>query len=72
MSLIDQIIKNPDVSRILVIAAAIEAKRSGEAVSAKDLASAFSYLVRKLERLGPDRYLETSGRLITDASTGRR
>lgn len=84
MGLLDNLLKNSDVSRVLAIAVATEAKRSGEPVMAKELARAFSQLVRrldrrafsdevrKLERLGPDRYLETSGRILTDAGTRRR
>ena len=75
--LVDRLIKNPDLARILCVAIAAEAKRSDEPVDSKALAVAFSRIThslnrrtfaaecRQLERLGPDRYLKTAGDLIT-------
>lgn len=74
--LVDNLLKNPDVSRVLVLAVAAEAKRSGEPIDSKDLAVKFSRLVRvldrkafagecrRLERIGPDRYLRSASRLL--------
>lgn len=76
MSLVDNLLKNSNVSRVLVLAIAAEAEKSGEAVDPKELAVAFSRLVRsldrkaftdecrKLQRLGPNRYLQVAGDLI--------
>lgn len=76
MSLVDDTIKNPDASRVLVLALASEAARSDKPVDAKELAISFSRLVRsldrkaftdecrKLQRLGPKRYLQVASDLI--------
>jgi len=76
MSLADNLLQNPNVSRVLCLAVAAEAIRSGEPVDSKDLAVKFSRLVRqldrkaftdecrRLERLGPERYLKSAGELL--------
>lgn len=76
-TLVDQLLSNPDVSRVLCIAIAVEAKKLGDGeIDARDLAVKFSRLVRALdrkafvdecrtlERLGPDRYLTSAGHLL--------
>jgi len=69
MSLVDDLLNNPDVARILCVAVALEANKNSAEVDSKELATAFSRLVRRLdrkaftnecrqlERLGPKRYL---------------
>lgn len=74
--LVDSLIGNPDIARVLCIAIAAEAKKTDEPVDPKELAVVFGRLVRsldrkafvdecrKLERLGPERYLQTAGKLL--------
>ncbi|KKN66710.1 hypothetical protein LCGC14_0468960 [marine sediment metagenome] len=76
--LVDNLLGNPDVSRVLCIAIAAEARRLGDeaAIDTKDLAMRFSRLVRsldrkaftdecrQLERLGPERYLQAASKLL--------
>jgi hypothetical protein len=77
MSFVDDVLKNSDLSRVLCIAIAAEAHKQGtENVDAKDLAVKFYRLVRsldrkafadecrKLERMGPSRYLQTVSKLL--------
>lgn len=75
--LVDQLLGNPDVARALCIAIAAEARRLDDSkIDSKELAVQFSRLVRsldrkafvdecrQLERMGPDRYLKSIGRLL--------
>ena len=75
--LVDNLLKNPDVSRVLCIALATEAlKMDDPEINSKDLAVKFSRIVRaldrkafadecrQLERLGPDRYLKSAGKKL--------
>lgn len=71
MSLPDELLQNPDVARALCIAVAMTAQSSDLKVNARELGSAFNRLVRsldrtafvdecrQLERMGPQRYLDT-------------
>ena len=74
--LVDNLMSNPEVSRVLCIAIATEAQRLSIKIDSKELAREFNRLVRKLdraafvdecrqlERLGPDRYLKSAGRQL--------
>lgn len=74
--LVSQLLGNPDISRVLCIAIAAEARRTGQDIDVRELAVAFSRVVRsldrttftdecrKLSRLGPDRYLRDAGRKL--------
>ena len=74
--LVDNLLTNPDVSRILCVAIAAQARATNEEVDSKDLAVKFSRITRsldrgafadecrRLERLGPDKYLRSVKELV--------
>ena len=74
--LVDQLMSNPDVARVLCIAVATEAQKLQVEIDSKELTQEFNRLVRKLDRaaftdecrklkrLGPDRYLRSAGRQL--------
>ena len=76
MSLLDNLLANPDVSRVLCIAIATEAQKTDNEVDALELSKQFNRLVRglnrkafvdearQLERLGPARYLKSASHLL--------
>jgi len=77
LSLIDSLLSNPDLARVLCIAVATEAGKTDEPVNAADLAKSFSRITRsldrgvftdecrKLQRMGSKRYLQAAKRLLS-------
>lgn len=76
MSLVDDLLSNPDVSRVLCIAVATEAQKANTEIDSLELGRKFNQLVRgldrkafvdearKLSRMGPSRYLKQAGNLL--------